>query len=196
MADRTLSVGGREGCKNETGLLDYEQMERHFILCNQREGGREDVPKEICNEALANLFCPEAQGDQLGGISEVGGKTVCWIQGWTCSWSNMMMICSSCDGRRRGSLHDPHKGWPRCPAAVLGLPKIFCRGIPHDGVIHSQSARLRWYRSGAGGILDLIQSGVGLGGTLEGQGCLGVEARVEEQCRGPTLVSGLVGKIL
>ena len=49
----------------------------------QPEGGRRDVPKGICYEALANLFCPEARGDKPGGINEVGGKVVCRAQGWT-----------------------------------------------------------------------------------------------------------------
>lgn len=29
------------GSEDEVGLLDYEQMERPFILCDEREGGRE-----------------------------------------------------------------------------------------------------------------------------------------------------------
>lgn len=39
------------------------------------------MPKGICCEALANLFHPEAQGDKLGGINEVGGKGVCQALG-------------------------------------------------------------------------------------------------------------------
>ena len=80
VAERALSAESGEGSENEIGPLDYEQTERRFILCDQREGGREDVPKGICCEALANLFCPEAQGDKLGGINEVGGKGVCQAQ--------------------------------------------------------------------------------------------------------------------
>lgn len=30
---------------------------------------------------LANLFCPEAQGDKLGGMNEIGGQAVSSVQG-------------------------------------------------------------------------------------------------------------------
>ena len=38
---------GAEDSGNEIGLLDSEQMERHFILCNQKEGG------EVCQRGFA-----------------------------------------------------------------------------------------------------------------------------------------------
>ena len=70
------------------------------------------MPKGICYEALTNLFCPEAQGDKCGGINEVGGKVVCRVRGElaTRSWSDVVTICNSCDGRGRGSLKDLYEG--------------------------------------------------------------------------------------
>lgn len=46
-AEESLSLERGEGSGSEIGLLDCEQMERHFILCGQKEGG------EMCQKGFA-----------------------------------------------------------------------------------------------------------------------------------------------
>lgn len=46
-ADGAQSLRCGEGGRNENELIDYEQLERHFILWDQMEGGREDVLMQI-----------------------------------------------------------------------------------------------------------------------------------------------------
>ena len=94
------------------------------------------------------------------------------------------MICNSCDGRGKGSLKDLCEGRSRCPAEVLGLPKLSCRGIPHDmcvrgdigleGVDFSFDPWVGWYPGGPG--------------------MLGSGNESKRTVQGPTLGSGQVEK--
>ena len=79
MAAGSLSLERGEGSRMKLGCSTVSRWRDISSFWTRRR--EERCAKGICYEALANLFCPEAQGDKLGGINEVGGKVVCRVQG-------------------------------------------------------------------------------------------------------------------